>query len=337
MKWLHISDLHYNPRGQKFDTNQLLLKMNEYFDKHGIAVDEIFYTGDFRYAKTQEATLENARLAAGKLKDIASHVGVTDTSHIHIVPGNHDLERGEAFLLEQAYSQYGDGEFSGFVKHNRKQVSCADYLSSRFQFFLLVASELNNKIWLNAPTGGCPSCHRSDKIGKQFKIVYLNTALGCGRDDERTKLCAGYEYISQAMGSIDSSLPTIVLGHHGLGCFARKEKEQILEIFNQHKVRLYLCGDEHVGGFDEFNPLLQLTAGCLNRDERGVDPTFYIGDMENDGSFNMKAYAYKSGAYPGWMLDEPLCDRIGNWTNKAFPLQESSVSPLCKNDEYDEY
>ena len=153
MKWLHISDLHYDPKVSNFDTRQLLSKLEEYIEDHGITVDEIFYTGDFRFAKTQAATAENARLSANKLKVLASKAGVASSS-IHIVPGNHDLERGDISLLDQAYGLYSYGEFSGFVDHMGRRLCCADYLWNRFQFFLLVAAELDNQIWLSTPPDG---------------------------------------------------------------------------------------------------------------------------------------------------------------------------------------
>ena len=325
MKWLHISDLHYDPQAANFDTEQLLLKLEEYFERHSITVDEVFYTGDFRFAKSQEPTLENARLAADKLRAIAQKAGVSNTESIHIVPGNHDLERGDPALIKSAYERYSRGQFSGSVEHLGSKLCSADYLWSRFRFFLLVASELNNQAWLNTPTDDRFLYHRVGKIGKTHNIVYLNTALGCGRDGERMNLRAGYEYIAQTLKTLDRQIPTIVLGHHGLGCFTRDERERIKDALTQHNVRLFLCGDEHVGGVDAFDGMLQLTAGCLNQAEKGIEPTFYIGEMEPSGCFEVKAYTYQDGAYTGWSLCEPICDRISNWTNDAFPRPVRSV------------
>ena len=107
MKWLHISDLHYKPSNGNFDTDLLLSTLTEYLDDHQVTVDEVFYTGDFRFAPDQETSLENAESAAKKLMEIAGKAGVRDPKHIHIVPGNHDLDRGDSSvhkpLLEQAY------------------------------------------------------------------------------------------------------------------------------------------------------------------------------------------------------------------------------------------
>ena len=325
MKWLHISDLHYNPATINFDTTLLLNKLSEYLDNHNITVDEIFYTGDFRYAKTQSATRENAKLAAKKLMEISIKAGVSDTKRIHIVPGNHDLERGNNDFLEQAYKLYDHGEFSGYIKSNGERIYCADYLSERFQFFHWVAAELDNNIWLDTPVDPVFRYHRSGKIGEKYNIVYLNTALGSGWNSERTNLRVGYEYIFKIFNKLDSRFQTIVIGHHGLGCLVRAEREKIVEIFYQNNVKLYLCGDEHVGGMDEFGDTLQLTAGCLNQLDNGIEPTFYIGDMDEKGSFEIKAYVYQNGVYPGWTLPEPFNDKIHNWTREAFPRNNNNI------------
>ena len=326
MKWLHISDLHYNPAKANFDTKQLLSKLISYIGDHNIAVDEIFFTGDFRFAEAQEATIENARLAAKKLIEIADIAGVRDAIHIHIVPGNHDLEWGDAFLFNQANEQYNHhGEYAGHIIQNNNKIRCIDYLSSRFQFFLWIAAELNNGIWINSLVDLKPINIRTGKIGEKFNVIYLNTALGCGQNVERTQLRVGYEYIAKTIESIDAGIPTIVLGHHGLGCMARKERERIKEILNQKNVKLYLCGDEHIGGIDEYGTMLQLTAGCLNQEEKGIEPTFYIGEMEDNGSFEVNAYTYQSGAYTGWSRCEPICDRISKITTRMFPRVEDRV------------
>jgi len=329
MKWLHISDLHYNPNKDNFDTGLLLLKLNEYLNDHKITVDEVFYTGDFRFAKDQETSLENAKLAVAKLVEIAKTAGVTDPKRIHIVPGNHDLDRGDPSvhepLLKQTYALYSRGLFSGSVTYDGKALPCIDYLESRFQFFSLVAAELKNSVWTDTPANIQVRYHRSGKINDMYNIVYLNTALGSGWDSERTNLLAGYEYIAQVFKTIDSRIPTIVLGHHGIRCFSRKEGERIKELFKLYNIRLFLCGDEHVGGIDEFESTLQLTAGCLNQEERGVEPTFYIGDMDKSGAFDIEAYTYQDAAYPGWSKSQPISKRIQAWIHKAFPPSTSEV------------
>jgi len=321
MKWLHISDIHYDSNSSTFATEQLLANLKTLFDE-GIRVDEVFYTGDFRYFPTQpKATREIAQQAADKLREIASWVGVHEAEKIHITPGNHDIVRKDSSVLEHIFSKYDSatGKIPEFIdRDGSKKFSCSKYLWSQFEFFFWVAEELNNQIWSNPSEDNQLLYHRVGKIADKYNVVYLNTALDCGQSKERGQLKVGFEHINQALKALSDQLPTIVLGHHGLGCFTRKERERIKKIFHEYNIKLYLCGDEHVGGIDEFNSTLQLTAGCLNQ-AGGVQPTFYIGNINTDGSFSVEAYIYHEGEYPGWTLYTPMCNKISTWTTRMFP------------------
>ncbi|MCL2044878.1 MAG: tetratricopeptide repeat protein [Oscillospiraceae bacterium] len=329
MKWLHISDLHYNPSNSNFDTRLLLSKLNEYV-KDNIIVDEVIYTGDFRFAKEQDATEENARLAAEKLFEIANNAGVSDPRHIHIVPGNHDLERGDAALIDMAYRQYANGDFTGILTYNETELSCIDYLTGRFKFFEMVAAELSNQVWVDTSTDDHNKYHRIATVAGMFNVVYLNTAIGSGKNGERSNLLVGYEHIHNMFIAKDNNLPTIVLGHHGLGCFTRRERERIIEIFRQNNVLLYLCGDEHIGGIDEYGSMMQLTSGCLDQKETGVEPTFYTGEINQNGVPIITAYTYLNGAYPGWSKSDPMNEKIEDWIVKSFPSTATKI--LIRND-----
>lgn len=111
MKFLHISDMHFDPQNDGEDTNLLREKFINYLEEKNIAVDELFFTGDFRHALKQKDQQEEevAQNACDFLMSIALSA-VKDTSniyrHIHIVPGNHDLLRGDIELLDRIYKEY---------------------------------------------------------------------------------------------------------------------------------------------------------------------------------------------------------------------------------------
>lgn len=93
MRWLHFSDIHFDFANDGTSTKRLHDNFKEFVKKNNITVDEVFFTGDFRNAKNQEGQdLKTvAKEATDFIKEIALSVGVKDTSHIHIVPGNHDF------------------------------------------------------------------------------------------------------------------------------------------------------------------------------------------------------------------------------------------------------
>lgn len=93
MKWLHLSDLHFNPNGDGTDSIFLRNSLIKFLKNNGIVADKIFITGDFRDALRQVDSDENAEIVAKYIFELADSVGINDVSNILIVPGNHDLNR----------------------------------------------------------------------------------------------------------------------------------------------------------------------------------------------------------------------------------------------------
>ena len=96
-----------------------------------------------------------ASQAVVDVREIAQLAGVNDLNHIHIVPGNHDLDRhdwdkvekGKTPGLDVVYKEYKKGKFLGKVNSGVDEMSCREYLLSRFDFFFDVADELSNSVW----------------------------------------------------------------------------------------------------------------------------------------------------------------------------------------------
>ena len=323
MKWLHISDLHCNPKTENFDTKQILGKLKQYITEERISVDNVFYTGDFRFAKTQTKKTEtaDAKNAADQLREIAGLAGVRDPGRIHIVPGNHDLDRAEgtedAYLLKGIYDLYSrnSGAFPDTINHGGTEINALEYLSGRFAFFENVARELGNQVWTGDVLRKQIHCSRAYA---GYNILYLNTAIASNGGGERGSLVVGYEHIHKALEGLNTRLPTIALGHHGLDCFERKEAGKIKALFRGRNIRIYLCGDAHVGDADMADDALQITAGCLRQNNRG-EQIFYVGTMGNDGVPAVQAHRYLDGAHSGWSDNKPLTKATAERIMKIFP------------------
>ena len=92
MKWLHLSDLHYNPERDGRNTGQLRKELLTFLKDKKFSVDEIFITGDFRHALHQKDELSSlAKDVVSYIMEVAKCVGITSSKKIHILPGNHDL------------------------------------------------------------------------------------------------------------------------------------------------------------------------------------------------------------------------------------------------------
>ena len=97
MKWLHLSDMHFIANYSGGNTRLVLDCLLDYLGTKKIRADELFITGDFRFAKTQDESKnsEVAKKVSEYIWEIANCLGILDEKHIHIVPGNHDLNQKE--------------------------------------------------------------------------------------------------------------------------------------------------------------------------------------------------------------------------------------------------
>jgi hypothetical protein len=59
MRWLHLSDLHYSPAGQNYDTRTMLEKLRECIVNEGITVEEVFLQAIFALPKNRAASPPN--------------------------------------------------------------------------------------------------------------------------------------------------------------------------------------------------------------------------------------------------------------------------------------
>jgi tetratricopeptide (TPR) repeat protein len=310
MKWLHISDLHHSP-SPNFDTHQLRKALREYIKRKEIIVDQIFFTGDFRFAKAPSQL--SFKEYAQELREIAELAGITDPNQIHIVPGNHDLDRCEKDqkntpLIEDICERYNDGEFRD--SRLLEGVSSREYLLKRFGPFWEFSKALDNPIWSEVKESSKKPFHFCRAYGN-YKIAYLNTAIACERDDLHTKLVIGYEDLFQALKDTDPKLPGIALGHHSLTSLDPTEFNKIGDLFKEYNIKLYLCGDRHLGDDTMINGILQITAGCLTQ-THGVEPVFYVGDWRAEGNeIIIDAYSYDNNrSPPRWGHSETLTDSI---------------------------
>ncbi len=289
MRWLHISDIHYNPKMDGRTAEQLRGGLPTYLESLRVTVgkvDEVFITGDFRHAGRQEDTDETACLAVDFVKKIAGAVGITDVKNIHIVPGNHDLERcksaEEKRKLNKLRENY-DAENGKFAEKDEA------FLLNRFSFFKRVCEKLYDGAspWPDTmqPVHICRSFER-------YHLLYLNTALISNDDAERGQLVIGSNALYHALEKAKATnpdIPVIVLAHHGMLLLSQHELKAVEELFNEYPVRLYLCGDSHKIWHRKLNNTIEITMGCLTQ-QRETRAVFSIGELRADGHVSIKAY-----------------------------------------------
>lgn len=273
MKWLHLSDLHYNPDEDGKSSEQLRESLPTYLKQQNFYMDEIFITGDFRHAKYQNTNLPAvAKETVKYILEIAKSVGISSAQKIHVLPGNHDLTRDNSLKLEDIISNYNydRGCFS------KKDLSD---LQSRFNFFYYICKELYGDE--NIYNEFCRAVHPYFIAGSCI-VLCMNTCLACGLDNERGNLLVGTEYLYKSLKNIKQNHPNkeiIILAHHALECLAKKEREQVERLFADYPIVLYLCGDAHESWVRKINNFIEITSGCLVQAE-GTEVVFCTGNTD---------------------------------------------------------
>lgn len=294
MKFLHISDIHYNPKGDGHSARTLRKSLPDFIRDNKLRADELFVTGDYRHAFFQkDAPIEEtAANAVEYILKIAEAAGITEVEHIHLVPGNHDRQRSEGSAadryadIQKVYS-YENGTFSA---------EDLNFLISEFAFFFTVCNKLygGENPWENRPL------HRY-KVIDNTVLLTLNTAIMHVNDASRSKLIIGTDALARVLEEIKERYPRysiIVLAHHALEYLAPEERQVVEAILRGHHVLLYLCGDAHSVWWRYTGNYLEITMGCLKQED-GAQAAFLHGDTR------AKAYtAYqwdgKFDAETGW-------------------------------------
>ena len=276
MRFIHISDIHLYPPNEGRHSRLIREQLISYIRSKDYTADELLITGDFRHAKYQKKVSQiEINEVVAYVKAIAEAAGITEVEHIHIVPGNHDLDRtiidGRKLAWIRRKYDAANGRFS------KDELTL---LKSQFKYFNSVCNTLygNNHYWKTR------ELHTYRVLGDTV-FLYLNTALTHHGDKDRGRLVIGNDCLDRLLREIAKKYPDkpiIVLAHHSPDCFEAHEKRAVEEILQRNpQVILYLCGDAHEAWNRRVNTHIEIMMGCL-RQERTVEETFLYGDTDTN-------------------------------------------------------
>lgn len=317
MKFLHLSDLHYNPNMDGRISRNIRNGLVEYLNRQNVCADELIITGDFRHAlyksNSEQEIAVNVKEYIMKIADV---IGLPEPKekHIHIVPGNHDRKRSKSLKNMER------------IKRIRKEYSSQDgnfpqrdinYLNRQFEFFDILCGLLygSDNYWQQAWNQSRLHTYR---VLDGVVLLCLNTSILHNSSSDRRNLIIGNDEVDILLNKITKSNPTfpiIVLGHHSPDYFETREKEAIEEIFRKYQqIQLYLCGDSHHVFWRKVNEYIEITMGCI-KNESEANAAMLIGNTETS---NYIAHHWASGAW------EPF-----TWFNKEIEkaLQNRNFTP----------
>ncbi|MDE7308849.1 MAG: tetratricopeptide repeat protein, partial [Lachnospiraceae bacterium] len=321
MKWLHLSDIHYNPYKDGRSTEQLREKLLKYLKDEGIRAEHLFLTGDYRYAADKEKNNEEELIqeVVRFILDIAKAASIP-FDNIHLIPGNHDLTRSEETGKINKIKKNYDVDNGRFSEEDLM------FLTERFDFFRKLNQEFINQGVSVLPFADTLIPLHTYHCYPDFSLLYLNTSIVCNSGDERGTLVIGNYDLYQILKKVEKEnpeKPIIMLGHHGIDNFRDDEKKVIEELLEQYTIELYLCGDAHISWKRQINNCLEITMGCLtqNRDVRTI---FSVGELEGK-RYSIEAHEWDANESQ-WGEYSQFNKRLRKWRLRT----SSSRLPLAK-------
>lgn len=303
MRWIHISDIHYNPKADGSYTMKARDNLPIFLSRQKIKADHLFVTGDFRHAYKQRNQDEDV-VAEDAVNYIISIADAADIprENIHLIPGNHDLKRFDK-KNEKKKCRKLESIRQKYLKENDLfQDEDLTFLNGPFSFYISVCTKLKDKIpqinipWLDKKE--IPSA--SEEIYDDFSLLCINTCLFCHGDDARKNLVIDTGNVYRKIDSLvkkNPGKPVIVLAHHGLAELesnVEKELEDILKDINEPT--LYLCGDAHDLWIRSINKTLEVTTGCL-LEAKSVKTLISFGECSNTSFQFIRGFKCERGRW----------------------------------------
>lgn len=306
LKWIQLSDIHF--QYDNCDSEWLRDRLPVYLKEKKVKCDFIVVTGDLLYKGQGDYNKVEEYL-----NKIASAVDV-DKENIFIVPGNHDLVRDEerSLLLD------------GVIKSDSIE-NKVNHLSDNIIKKLVSAQD---EFWKFHNT----YLDRDDKYEDvhfvserdEFNIINLNTCLICGKKDEEGNLSINVNKLRQVISGIkNSNKPNIAIGHHGLECFNKEEQKNIIYLFDDYYIDLYLCGHMHKSNINLYGDgtrnIRSIVCGANMKDDF-ADASIVLGSIDLVLSTCSIEYHKWSDRSKKWVKDNEVHRRTNDRGKVNFTL-----------------
>lgn len=249
LTWLHLSDLHARLRDDwdaKEITEKLILDLKSLQKNYQLRPDFLFFTGDAAFGAASGETMGDQYLKVRDFLEAARNAFTPALSlrDIYLVPGNHDIDRGEVTPDQTAWLRNENRqlpEILDAMRDGKKQWHTWMDRLTNYRKFLTTYGLLHLKpedphlIWADAREIG----------GVRVGIAGFNSAWSCADKEDKAKLWCGADWqiaqVKQRMGPVAFSFALI---HHPGNWFTDREDPSVMRRL-RNEFPLVLHGHEH--------------------------------------------------------------------------------------------
>lgn len=307
--WIHLSDIHYN--FNNYETDWLRDRMIELFKKEQIRCDFIVITGDLLYQF--KVGFEDGIF--NYLSEICDLLRVSK-ENIFIVPGNHDFERDKKRKIFIKGLKNPADNIKNTVSELEQDL-IDDLIDGQSQFWSFHEKFLERK-------SDYYNVHFIDER-EYFNIINLNTCLISGDENEEGYLSINMKKLREVLKNVSKAdKPNIVIAHHSLECFCMEERDEIVQMFDDYGVDLYLCGHMHKSRYimnTQSRRVINSFVCGANMIDSYAEPTFIKGEIDIETSECSIIYYKWSQNRKEWLIDYDFDRKVSAQGDIQFPLE----------------
>ncbi len=339
LTWLHISDIHFQPKTEWRDSvarDSLITFLDAEF-KHddSLKPDLIFCTGDIAYGETGSSSLENQYTQIkgffDELLKMCGKDGVPlSTNRLFIVPGNHDVNR-------KSINSDAQSALTQWAKEPSKHAS---KIEQRFQDRSIEFRDAAKRLDEYAQFVQNYLPHQSDEEGRNFfinlfdvnginvGIAGFNSAWTCaGPEDDRTIWLAAQWQFNAAKKGLNEAQLRIGLIHHPVDWLNEADRNIATPRISTD-FHFWLHGHSHNAWVVPTDSHVTIAAGAVgakSSEEFGVN-LVHIDLLLGKGTVHL--YQYKAGGSSWTIAPVEVHAQSGLWPiSLPANVRKRHVSP----------
>lgn len=309
IRWLHISDLHFND--DDMSTIFMRDELPKYLKEKDIKCDYIFCTGDIRTANASPNIFQEESVQY--LIELCTAVGIT-TDRLFIVAGNHDVDRnvaGRDEAIRRICFQRNGYYDPKYGKIKEDDLNSIYEGQAEFRKFLSRIYTDDRVSKYSNPLKPHFNIETDD-----FNILHVDSTLTYTKDQEAVDMVIGTKLLQNALKELNPDKPTVLLSHYPFMALLQEEQKYVRELLHHNGVRLWLAGHEHDHMVQQVGYFHMLQAGELRMEER-ANATVLLGEFDdNTNEGNVTAHSW----FPEGWAKYPILWHDGTKENQ-YPFQ----------------